>query len=165
LRSMTSSWRVTASAVAAVFAVGCLDAVEPTPTSSLVSIAPVRGSTRGDQSESGVQFRIDIRIINRGSRIIFLDRTYGWTEKLVDQRWKFVVESSTAPFASIRTIQPGGGITITYVMQYIRGQSPESQYLDRVRGLYRARLRLSYTASGTELLPPEESYSQPFAVE
>jgi hypothetical protein len=148
-----------------VFALGCLDAVEPTPTSSLVSITPVNRSTRGDENQSGVQFRIDIRIINRGSRPIFVDRLYGWTEKLVDQKWKLVVESTNAPFVSIRSIQPGGGITITYLMQYVRGYSPESLYLDRVRGLYRARLRLSYSASGTELLPPEESYSQPFAVE
>jgi hypothetical protein len=148
-----------------VFALGCLDAVEPTPTSSLVSITPVNRSTRGDENQSGVQFRIDIRIINRGSRPIFVDRLYGWTEKLVDQKWKLVVESTNAPFVSIRSIQPGGGNTITYLMQYVRGYSPESLYLDRVRGLYRARLRLSYSASGTELLPPEESYSQPFAVE
>jgi hypothetical protein len=94
-----------------------------------------------------------------------VDRLYGWTEKLVDQKWKLVVESTNAPFVSIRSIQPGGGITITCLMQYVRGYSPESLYLDRVRGLYRARLRLSYSASGTELLPPEESYSQPFAVE
>ena len=165
MRTVTSSSRAIVLTLASVSMLGCLEAVEPTPTSTLVSIAPVNRSTRGEQSESGMQFRIDLRITNKTQRVIFLDRPYGWTEKLVDQDWKFVVESTAAPFASIRSIQPGSGITVTYLMQYIRGRSPESLYLDRVRGLYRARLRFSYTANGTELLPPEESYSQPFAVE
>ena len=165
MQTVTSSWRVIVRTLASVSVLGCLEAVEPTPTSTLLSITPVNRSTRGEQSESAVQFRIDLRITNKTSRPIFVDRPYGWTEKLVDQKWQFVVESTTAPFASIRSIQPGSAITITYLMQYIRGRSPESPYLDRVRGLYRARLRLSYMANGTELLPPEECYSQPFAVE
>jgi hypothetical protein len=146
-------------------AAGCLDAVAPTPTSTLALITPASASTRGTQTPSTTRFAIDLRVRNTGSRTIFLDRNYGRTEKLVDQKWELAIETTSPPFVSVRTIPPGQALTITYVMLYVRGASPESIYVEHVRGLYRARLRLSYNENGSDPLPVEASYSQPFAVE
>ena len=151
--------------LSAVTVTGCLDAVAPTPTSAVVSITPVNRSTRGDENELGSRFNIDIRIRNLGSRTIFLDRLYARTEKLIDQEWELALEPDRPVFGSIRTIQPGQSFTLTYSVFYVRATMPRSVHLEHVRGLYRARFRLSFTASDAELLAPEDSYSQPFAVE
>jgi hypothetical protein len=142
-----------------------MDAVAPTPVSSSVSITPVTRSTHGDANDAGARFAIDLRIRNTGSRTIFFDRLYGRTEKLIDQQWEFATESTAPAFGSVRTITPGQSLTFTFQMLYVSGKSPPSTYLEHIRGLYRARLRFSFTSTGSELFPPEESYSQPFAVE
>jgi hypothetical protein len=142
-----------------------MDAVAPTPVSSTVSITPVTRSTRGDANDSGARFIIDLRIRNTGSRTIFLDRLYGRTEKLIDQKWEFATETTTPAFGSVRAIGAGQSFTLTYQMLYVKGRTPPSIHLEHIRGLYRARLRFSFTSSGSDPFPAEESYSQPFAVE
>lgn len=154
-----------AALVAGASSSGCLDAIAPTPTSSLVAITPINRWTRGEESESGSRFFIELRIRNAGSRTIFLDRLYGRTEKLIDQKWELAIETTTPPFGTVRSIPPNQSITIGYLVQYVPGVSPDSPYLEHLRGLYRVRLRLSYSSNGTDLLPPEDSYSQPFAVD
>jgi len=144
---------------------GCLDAVAPTPTSTVVSITPLVRSTRGNEDDSGSRFNIEIRIRNLGSRTIFLDRLYARTEKLVDQKWELALETDRPPFGSIRAIPAGQSFTLTYAVTYIRAVAPRRIHLEHVRGLYRARFRMSFSANEAELLPPGDSYSRPFAVE
>ena len=74
------------------------------------------------------------------------------------------LEQSAGNFVSVRIINPGRTVTINYVVAYERGSMPPSPLLDHIRGLYRMRLRFSYTSNGTDPLPVEDSYSQPFAV-
>ena len=144
---------------------GCLDAVAPTPVSTVVSITPLDRSTRGNESDGGTRFHIEIRIRNIGSRTIFLDRLYARTEKLVDQEWELALETAGPPFGSIRTIPAGQSFTLTYSVSYVRATSPKLVHLEHVRGLYRARFRMAFTSNGTDILAPEDSYSRPFAVE
>jgi hypothetical protein len=144
---------------------GCMESMAPTPVSSNVSITPVNPATRGDETQTGSRFAMRMTIRNTGTRTIYLDRLYSRTEKLVDQRWELAIESTLTPFGAVRTIGPGQSFALDFVMLYVRGQSIPSSYLEHPRGLYRVRFRFSFTANGSELLPPEESYSQPFAVE
>jgi hypothetical protein len=105
------------------------------------------------------------RVQNTGSRTIFLDRIYTRAEKLIDQEWELAIETPEAAFASVRTLLPNQSTTFTYRVNYVRGSLPAAPYLEHLRGLYRVRLRFSFTANGSDPLPSEESYSQPFAVE
>jgi hypothetical protein len=155
---------VTRTMLCIVLTSGCLDPMEPAPTSSVVTITPTTRSVRGQESETGSRFGIEFRVRNTGSRTIFLDQFYAHTEKLIDQKWKVVMETTPPVFASARTIPTGQSVTAQYLVQYVGGVSPESPYLEHVRGLYRVRLRLSYRSNGSELVPPEESYSEPFVV-
>lgn len=136
----------------------------PTPTSAAVTITPTARSIPGLESQAGTRFILEFRIRNTGSRQIYVDRLYGLTEKLIDQKWEPVMERTPPPFASIRIIGAGQSITFEHLVQYVRGVSPSSPYLEHIRGLYRVRLRFSYLPNGTEPLPPEESYSEPFVV-
>ena len=136
----------------------------PTPTSSVITITPTTRSIPGLESPAGNRFTLEFRIRNTGSRPIYVDRVYGRTEKLIDQKWEMVMERIPPAFASVRVIPPGQSITFEHLVQYVRGVSPSSPYLEHIRGLYRARLRFSYLANGSEPLPSEESYSAPFVV-
>lgn len=142
----------------------CLDPIEPTPTSTLVSIDPLNLSAVGLQSETTSAFHIELRIRNRGSRDIYLDGDYRRLEKLVDQKWKLATERDNFPFSSVQLIRVSQGATISYAMVYTRGKSPETVLLENLRGLYRVRLRLSLTPNGSEPLALDESYSRPFSV-
>jgi hypothetical protein len=140
-----------------------MDAMAPAPTSSAVTITPTTRSVAGQQTETTSRFGIEFRVRNTGSRTIFLDRFYAHTEKLIDQKWEVVMVTTPPAFAS-RTITAGQSVTTQYFIQYVRGVSVESPYLEHVRGLYRVRLRLSFLSNGSELLASEESYSEPFVV-
>jgi hypothetical protein len=156
---------ITLAFAAATSAIACLDAVAPTPTSTSVTITPVNRSTRGSESGAASKFQMDFRVRNTGSRTIFLDRIYTRTEKLVDQEWELATETTGAPFASVRTLLPNQSTTFSYGVNYVRDTSPFAMHLEHIRGLYRVRLRFSFASAGIDPLPPEESYSQPFAVE
>lgn len=156
---------ITLAFVAAPSAVACLDAVAPTPTSTSVTITPVNRSTRGSEDGGVSEFQMDFRVRNTGSRTIFLDRIYTRTEKLIDQEWELATETTGTPFASVRTLLPNQSTTFSYRVNYVRDTSPFALHLEHIRGLYRVRLRFSFASGGIDPLPPEESYSQPFAVE
>lgn len=143
----------------------CLEPAAPTPASTLVSVSPARSWVRANETTTHLRFVIDLEIRNTGSTRIYLDRAYARTEKLIDQKWKVVLETAPAPFTIVRTIEPGQLTVVSYVVDYVRGVSPESVYLARARGLYRAGLRFAFAADGTNPLPAEESYSKPFVVE
>ena len=157
-----------AAFVAAVFCIlssmSCMEAIEPTPESTLLSIDPADGSVRGTQSDSMTRFLMPLVIRNKGSRAIYLDLGYRRTEKLIDQKWELAAETANGNFASIRLLNPGRTVTIDLVVVFRRGSPPAAPLLEHIRGLYRARLRFSYTGNGTDLLPVDDSYSQPFAV-
>ena len=146
-------------------AAACLDAVAPTPVSASVTITPVNKFVRGKESVDASGFDMDFRVRNTGSQTIFLDRIYARTEKLIDQDWEVAIETTGAPFTSVRTLVPNQITTFSYRVIYLRASSPALVHLEHIRGLYRARLRLSFTSNGSDILPPEESYSQPFAVQ
>jgi len=107
---------------------------------------------------------MELRIRNRGARDIYLDGDYRRLEKLVDQKWKLATQRDNFPFASVRVIRASQSITMSYVMVYVRGTSPETVLLENLRGLYRVGLRLSLTPNGSDLFPLDESYSVPFSV-
>ena len=153
-----------ALALCVTSSVACLDAMAPTSKSAAVTITPTTRSTGGTENKSGSRFAITFRVRNPASRTIFLDRFYARTEKLIDQKWVMVMETIPPTVGFMRTIPSGQSLTNEYLVQYLRGISPASPYLEHVRGLYRVRLRLSYLSNGAELLPPEESYSEPFVV-
>jgi hypothetical protein len=142
----------------------CMEPVEPTPTSTLLSIDPLNLYTTGSQTESNSTFHMELRIRNKGSRDIYLDGDYRRLEKLVDQRWKLATERDNFPFASVRVIRASQSVSIPYSMVYLRGSSPGTVLLENLRGLYRVGLRLSLTPNGSELFPLETSYSIPFSV-
>ena len=142
----------------------CLEPVEPTPTSTLLSIDPLNLYTRGSQTETNSTFHMELRIRNKGTRDIYLDGDYRRLEKLVDQKWKLATERDNFPFASVRVIRPSQSASVSYVMVYVRGTSPETVLLENLRGLYRVGLRFSLTPNGSELFALDESYSVPFSV-
>jgi len=142
----------------------CLDSLEPTPTSTIFSIDPLNLYTAGSQTETTSSFHMELRIRNRGARDIYLDGDYRRLEKLVDQKWKLATQRDNFPFASVRVIRASQSITMSYVMVYVRGTSPETVLLENLRGLYRVGLRLSLTPNGSDLFPLDESYSVPFSV-
>ena len=158
----------TAAVAAGVFcifaSVSCLESIEPTPTSAVVSIVPANGSVTGAQTDAFTRFMMPLVITNTGSRPVYLDLGYRRAEKLVDQKWELALEQSAGNFVSVRILNPGRTVTINYVVAYERGSSPPLPLLDHIRGLYRMRLRFSFTSNGTDPLPVEDSYSQPFAV-
>ena len=147
-----------------VASLACMEAIEPTPASALVSIVPANGYVTGEQSDTFTRFLMPLVISNRGARAIYLDLGYRRAEKLVDQKWELAVEQTAGDFVSVRILGPGRTLTINQVIAYQRGSSPALPLLEHIRGLYRIRLRFSYTNNGTDLLPVEDSYSQPFAV-
>jgi len=164
LRKSRVGLSVAALAMSATL-IACLDTAAPTPASTLVSVSPARSWVRANETQAGIRFVIDLEIRNTGSTRIYLDRGYGRTEKLIDQKWKVVLERSATPFTTVRSIEAGQLTVVSYVVEYVRGVSPESVYLARARGLYRAGLRFAFAADGTTPLPAEESYSKPFVVE
>jgi hypothetical protein len=142
----------------------CMEPVEPTPTSTLLSIDPLNLYTSASQTETTSTFHMELRIRNRGARDIYLDGDYRRLEKLVDQKWKLATERDNFPFASVRVIRASQSASVSYVMVYVRGTSPETVLLENVRGLYRVGFRLSLTPNGSEPFPLDESYSVPFSV-
>ena len=158
----------TAAIAAGVFfvlsSVSCMESIEPTPKSAVMSIVPANGYVTGDQTETFTRFLMPLVITNTGSRPVYLDLGYRRAEKLIDQKWELAIEQSAGNFVSVRIINPGRTVTINYVVAYQRGSTPPLPLLDHIRGLYRMRLRFSYTSNGTDPLPVEDSYSQPFAV-
>lgn len=129
-----------------------------------MSIDPLNDFTRGQQTELVSTFHMEFRVRNIGSRNLFLDTDYMRTEKLVNQKWELATERAAAPFFASRVLGPGQSTVVSISVAYTRGTSPESILLSHLRGLYRARFRLSFASNGTELLAPEDSYSAPFAV-
>ena len=156
--------RVAAIAITAVAAASCLEPAAPTPVSTLVSIDPLNAFTRGQQTELVSTFHMEFRVLNIGSRNLFLDTDYMRTEKLVNQNWELAAERAASAFFASRMLRPGQSTVVSISVVYTRGTSPESLLLSHLRGLYRARFRLSFTSNGTELLAPEDSYSAPFSV-
>ena len=154
-----------ALALACCFVVGsCLEPIEPTPSSELISIVPVSPFTRGFETETITRFEINIRVQNNGTRTIYLDGSSYRLEKLVDQKWIVARETPPASFQATREIGQSQRVTSSYVMLYNRVTAPQDVLLSHVRGLYRLRLRLAFNPGGAEELPQQDSYSQPFAV-
>ena len=146
-------------------AAACLDTVEPTPRSSIVTIESAWASTMRNENESAVSFNIPIQIRNLTTRQLFLDANNRTLEKLVDQKWVVAI-APQGNFTLSRTINPSQQITFNYSYVYFRNSaSPPPPILENVRGVYRIRFNLSYTNTGTDLLPAADSYSQPFVVE
>ena len=140
----------------------CLDTLEPTPTSTAVAITTLSADGRElDQRRLvGAGFSLE----NTGTRRIFIDRNYFRLEKLVNQRWKLAAEQD-GPFNPALTGLAPGRTTFTS-KNFVHDPAAVTQFplIEHVRGLYRMRFRISFTSNGTELLPAEESYSQPFSV-
>jgi hypothetical protein len=142
----------------------CLEPLEPTPVSQLVTIAPVSPFTRGFETEIMTRFEINIGLQNHGTRTIYLDGAYYRLEKLVDQKWVVARETTASSFQAVRTILPGQRVTRSYVILYNRVTASDDVLLSHVRGLYRLHFRLAFNSGGAEELPQQDSYSQPFAV-
>ena len=156
--------RVASAIVSCMLSVSCLESVEPTPASSILSIEPLTPFVRGLEAATFSRFQMEFRVRNDGTRPVYLDLGYRRFEKLVDQRWELATESTNAPFATVRTIAPGVRISILFVVTHVRGSQSQSDLIEHVRGLYRARLRLAYDPGGSDQIPLEDSYSRPFAV-
>ena len=156
--------RLAAAGVSCLLSVSCLESVEPTPESSMLSIEPLTPFVRGTEAATFSRFQMEFRIRNTGTRPVYLDPGYRRFEKLVDQKWELATESTNVPFATVRTIAPGVRISIVFIVTHVRGSSSQSDLIEHVRGLYRARLRLAYDPGGSDQLPLEDSYSRPFAV-
>jgi hypothetical protein len=122
--------------------------------------------TRGQQTNTGSSFHMEFRVVNTGSRNVFVDTDYMRTEKLVNQKWEVAAERmpSTSPFSSSRMLRPNQSTVLSVAVFYVPGSSPASTLLANLRGLYRTRFRMSFAANGAELLAPEDSYSAPFSV-
>ena len=140
----------------------CLDSIEPTPISPAVSITTVSADGRElDQRRLvGAGFSIE----NTGTRRIYIDRNYFRLEKLVNQRWQLAAEQ-IGPFSpGLAGLAPGR--TVFTSKNFIHDPAAVTQFplIEHVRGLYRMGFRISFTPDGNDLLPGEESYSQPFGV-
>ena len=144
--------------------ISCLEPLQPTPVSTVISIQPASPFTRGFDSETISRFEIAIRLQNLGSRTIYVDASYQLIEKLIDQKWTLARESPPSPFVAFRAIPQGQRVTVSYVVLYNRATSPDNQLLEHIRGLYRMGVRLAYNANGTDPLSSGDSWSQPFAV-
>jgi len=168
LRTLTGSYSRIAALAAIVFCTatsGCLESVDPTPTSEIVTIVPLTASTGGTERETETFFAIEVRIRNKSSRTIYFDRAYARTEKLIDQKWEMARETTAPPFSNVRTIGPSQSLNAAFEVRYRRDEVPASIHLEHIRGLYRLRLRFSYTSNGSDPIPAEESYSRPFVVQ
>ena len=155
--------RMAAAIVSCAVSVSCLESVEPTPESTVLSIQPLTPYVRGVETAASSRFQMEFRIRNNGTRPVYLDLAYRRFEKLVDQRWELAAETTAAPFTAVRTIQPGVQISVVFSVVHTRGSS-SFELIEHVRGLYRARLRLAYNPGGTDQMPVEDSYSLPFVV-
>lgn len=153
-----------AAIVSCAVSVSCLESVEPTPESTVLSIEPLTPYVRGVETATSSRFQMEFRIRNNSTRPVYLDLAYRRFEKLVDQKWELAAETTAAPFTAVRTIQPGVRISVVFSVVHTRGSSSQFELIQHVRGLYRARLRLAYNPGGTDQLPLEDSYSLPFAV-
>ena len=164
MRARRLSFVVTAALACCVALVSCLQPLESTPESSLVSITPVSPFIRGLDSDYISRFEITFHVQNPGARTLYVDATHRRIEKLVDQKWEVAMESAPAPFVAFRSIPPNQRVSVSFIVRYDRRTDPDWVLLQRIRGLYRARLRLAFTPDGSDAVPPEDSYSQPFAV-
>ena len=156
--------RIAAVIAISVASVSCLESVEPTPVSTVLSIDPATTFVRGVEAATFSRIQVEFRIRNNTTRPVYLDLAYRRFEKLVDQKWELAVESTGNPFAAVRTIQPGVRISVVFSVVHNRGSVSESDLMEHVRGLYRTRLRLAYDTGGNDQIPVEDSYSTPFAV-
>ena len=154
--------RLALGATALLSGGACLDTIEPTPISADVAITTVSADGRElDQRRLvGAGFSIE----NTGTRRIYIDRNYFRLEKLVNQRWQLAAEQD-GPF-STGLVGLAPGRTVFTSKNFIHDPAAVIQFplIEHVRGLYRMRFRFSFTADGSELLPADESYSQPFGV-
>ncbi|HKY97791.1 MAG TPA: hypothetical protein VJL35_08030 [Gemmatimonadaceae bacterium] len=140
----------------------CLDTIEPTATSPAVAITTVSADGRElDQRRLvGAGFAIE----NTGTRRIYIDRNYFRLEKLVNQRWELAAQD-IGPFSpGLAGLAPGRTtFTSKNFIHDPAGVTPLPM-IEHVRGLYRMGFRISFAPDGTDLLPADESYSQPFGV-
>ncbi|HEX6573534.1 MAG TPA: hypothetical protein VF042_01070 [Gemmatimonadaceae bacterium] len=151
------------SVLGLISSTGCLDVIEPTPVSSSVEI--VAAKTSGFELTATNFISASFQITNTGTRALYVDTKYRRLEKLVNQRWELVDEQSPTSLAFSSSLPPNRRIVASYSLVHDRNGRSGSPLLEHVRGLYRLRFRIALIATGTELLPEEESYSQPFAVD
>jgi hypothetical protein len=142
-------------------ALGCLEPLEPTPDSSPVVITPEAAAVSVKALSNGWSFSLPLRVRNTGSRVVYVDLTYRHTEKLIDQKWEHATQSPE--LGDWRAIPPSQTQTLGYLVTYVRSNSAPP-LLEHARGLYRVGLHLSYSSSGSDLFPPENSYSRSFVV-
>lgn len=142
---------------------GCLDAAAPTPVSSIVEVWPRSEATNVGSITNGTTFLMRLNVVNRGDRAIHFHGHYE-IEKLVNQKWQLAYATPDRGFQGSQTIQPSRSIDALVSARYVRGETGASSLLANMRGLYRARLRLSYSQVGDVPLPADAGYSIPFAV-
>ena len=148
--------------VAALTLASCLDPIEPTAVSPIVTISPVSASAVTLPQTTVIN--ATFTIVNSGTTTIRLDANYRRLEKLVDQRWKLANEQGSAPVAPV-TLQPGRTIAATYGVGYDPESNVTNPLLVQPRGVYRMRFRIFLSLSVSDTLAADQSYSQPFSVD
>ncbi len=141
----------------------CLDTAAPTPKPTLIFISLQAKAAPITTVQGGKKFQMRLRVGRTGDTIVYAGLSYE-IEKLVDQKWeRAYVRTFAFPNSYIFLPRPGG---LDYIVSadYTEGLSPPSVLLANMRGLYRAKLTLSYTPDGSRLLPEDAGLSPPFAV-
>jgi hypothetical protein len=162
---MHRNLRLAGAAIAALLSVSCLEPVQPTPVSDVVTIGAVDPTVFGTEKSGSSFFLIDIRISNKSARRIFVDDTERFVEKLVDQKWVYAYGPTTGQFRPAASVGAQRGLVFSQRIANVKGSEPFYPLLVHVRGLYRIHFRLAYDQLGIELVDSASTYSQPFTVE
>ena len=155
--------RISAAALGALACTGCLDSMEPTRISSVISIDPLN-ATAAELPATNI-LHANFRVSNRGAQRLFVDNGYRRLEKLVRQQWRLVDEREGTLVAPIVPVEPNRFAAVAYSIGYDIGSIARQPLLQNLRGVYRVRYRIFLSAELSDTLPADESYSQPFAID